>query len=190
MGEVRHVKIVPIGRDIGRMEWLAEVLPQVARICLVVIFPFSGLDKILNWGNALKQAELSFLPGGVILLVLAMMVEFITPVCIVSGWYDGFAAFVLAGYCVITAILYHDFWRYRRFWSPNSAGYPHLWDFLKNFGLVGGLVLIILGNDPAPRIAPAANDIAGSGGAQTQRDRQADPAVRRPADVREQGTDP
>ena len=40
------------------------------------------------------------------------MVEFITPVCIVSGWYDGFAAFVLAGYCVITAILYHNFWSY------------------------------------------------------------------------------
>ena len=74
------------------------------------------------------------------LLVLAMMVEFITPVCIVSGWYDGFAAFVLAGYCVITAILYHNFWKYRHFWSPGSEGYPHLWDFLKNFGLVGGLV--------------------------------------------------
>src|SRR5512132_4634506 len=92
-------------------------------------------------------------------------VEFITPVCIVSGWYDGFAAFVLAGYCVITAILYHDFWKYRRFWSPSSEGYPHLWDFLKNFGLVGGLVLIVLDGDPAPGIAPAANDIAGSSGA-------------------------
>jgi putative oxidoreductase len=33
------------------------------------------------------------------------MVEFITPVCVVWGWYDWFAAFVLAGYCVITAFL-------------------------------------------------------------------------------------
>ena len=172
------------------MEWLVDVLPQVARVCLVVIFPFSGLDKILNWGNALKQAESSFLPGGAVLLMLAMMVEFITPVCIVSGWYDGFAAFVLAGYCVITAILYHNFWKYRRFWSPGSAGYPHLWDFLKNFGLVGGLMLIVLGSDLVPGIAPAANDIAGSSGAQTQRDRQPAPAARRPADVREQRTDP
>ena len=126
------------------MEWLVDVLPLVARVCLVVIFPFSCLDKILNWDNALKQAESSFLPGGPVLLVLAIIVEVVTPVCIVSGWYDGFAAFVLAGYCVITAILYHNFWKYPRFWSPDSAGYPHLWDFLKNFGLVGGLIFIIL----------------------------------------------
>jgi putative oxidoreductase len=71
------------------MGWLVDVLPMFAKVCLVVIFPFSGLDKVLNWGNALKQAESSFLPGGAVLLVLAMMVEFITPVCIVSGWYDG-----------------------------------------------------------------------------------------------------
>jgi putative oxidoreductase len=91
---------------------------------------------------------------------------------------------------VITAILYHNFWKYRRFWSPSSAGYPHLWDFLKNFGLVGGLVLIVLGGDPAPGIAPAANDIAGSTGARTQCDRQPAPPARRPADAGEQRTDP
>jgi putative oxidoreductase len=152
------------------MEWLIDVLPQVARVCLVIIFPFSALDKILNWGSALKQAESSFLPGGPVLLVLAMMVELVTPVCIVSGWYDGFAAFVLAGYCVITAILYHNFWKYPRFWSPDSAGYPHLWDFLKNFGLVGGLILVVLGSGPLPGIASGANDIADWSDAQTRRD--------------------
>jgi putative oxidoreductase len=151
------------------MEWLVDVLPQVARVCLVVIFPFSGLDKIFNWSSALKQAESSFLPGGPVLLVLAMMVEFVAPVCIVSGWYDGFAAFVLAGYCGITAILYHNFWKYPRFWSAGSHGYPHFWDFLKNFGLVGGLILVILVSNLIPEIAPAANDI-NWGSAQSQLD--------------------
>ena len=172
------------------MEWLVDVLPQVARICLVVIFPFSGLDKILNWGSALKQAESSFLPGGPVLLVLAMMVEFITPVCIVSGWYDGFAAFVLAGYCVITAILYHDFWRYRRFWSPGSAGYPHLWDFLKNFGLVGGLVLIVLGSDPAPGSRPRRTTSRVRAARKLSATDSPHRPARRPADVREERTDP
>ena len=132
------------------MDWLVnDALPLVARICLVVIFPFSGLDKIVNWDNALKQAASGFLPGAPVLLVLGMIVEFGTPICIVSGWHDGLAAFVLAGYCAVTAILYHNFWAYPRFWSPDSAGYPHVWDFLKNFGLVGGLLLLILGSDLA-----------------------------------------
>ena len=71
---------------------------------------------------------------------------------------------------MVTAILYHNFWRYPRFWSPCSEGYPHLWDFLKNFGFVGGLVLIVLGGDPVPGVELLANDIAGSSGAQTRAD--------------------
>lgn len=130
------------------MDWLAQgALPGLAKLCLVAIFPFSGLDKLLNWDNALQQANSSFLPGGPVLLILAMIVEFVTPVCIVVGWYDGWAALVLAGYCGITALLYHNFWAHPRFWSPASAGYPHVWDFLKNFGLAGGLLLIVLGSD-------------------------------------------
>jgi hypothetical protein len=50
-----------------------------------------------------------------------------------------------------------------------SAGYPHR-DFLKNFGLVGGLILIVLGSDLVAGIAPGANDVVGWSGAQTQRD--------------------
>jgi Predicted membrane protein len=123
-----------------------DVLPLLARVCLVVLFPFSALDKIVNWQSALSQANSSFLPGGPVLLVLAMIVEIVTPICIVSGWQDRPAAFVLAGFCVVTAILYHRFWAYPRFFSPGSEGQPHLWDFLKNFGLAGGLLLIVLGS--------------------------------------------
>jgi uncharacterized membrane protein YphA (DoxX/SURF4 family) len=68
------------------MDWLVDDgLPLLARICLVALFPFSGLDKIVNRDSALKQAASSFLPGAPVLLVLAMIVEFVTPVCIVSG---------------------------------------------------------------------------------------------------------
>lgn len=136
------------------MDWLADFLPVIAKACLVLIFPFSGLDKIMNWDNALKQATSSFLPGGPLLLILAMGVEFVTPLCIVSGWNEGPAALLLASYCVVTASLYHDFWSYQHFWSPTSAGYPHLWEFLKNFGLVGGLLLVVLGSGFLTRVPP------------------------------------
>jgi len=136
------------------MDWPADFLPVIAKACLVLIFPFSGLDKVLNWDNALKQATSSFLPGGPVLLVLAMGVEFITPLCIVGGWQEGPAALLLAAYCVVTAVLYHDFWSHPRFWSPASAGYPHLWEFLKNFGLVGGLLMVVFGSGLLTRVLP------------------------------------
>jgi hypothetical protein len=51
---------------------------------------------------------------------------------------------------------------YPRFWSPGSAGYPHIWDFLKNFGLVGGLLLIVLGSDLVAPVERAAKEISAS----------------------------
>ncbi len=72
-----------------------------------------------------------------------MATELLTPPMIVFGFYDGIAAFILAGYCAITGIVYHNFWAYPQFWKNDSEGYPHIWDFFKNFGLVGGLIFIM-----------------------------------------------
>ncbi len=127
-------------------------LPLLARICLIAIFPFSGVDKIVHWNDALKQADSSIVPkaAGPAMLTAAMLVEFITPFCIVTGWHDRLASFVLAGYCVVSGLLYHRFWRYPDFWTPGREGNAHFWDFVKNFGLVGGLLLLLVGGDPVP----------------------------------------
>jgi len=118
----------------------------ILRICLVIIFPFSTLDKIFNWDGALKQAHQGVLPGGPVLLVLAMLVETGCSILIVTGTFDRAAAALLAFYCVVTALLYHQFWAQGDFFAKGeSKGRTHFWDFLKNFGLVGGLGLVILG---------------------------------------------
>jgi putative oxidoreductase len=146
------------------MDWLInDALPVLARIFIVWIFPFSFLDKVFNWNNALKQATSGVLPGGPVLLVLAMAVELLTPPMIVFGFYDGIAAFILAGYCAVTAVVYHNFWSYPRFWSPSSEGYPHVWDFFKNFGLVGGLIFVMYASGFIQETAKDIEDIAAAG---------------------------
>ncbi len=111
-------------------------LPLAIRICLVVLFPFSALDKIFNWDGALKQANSSFIPGGPVLLVLAC-------------------------YCAATALLYHNFWAYPDFWHKGeSVARTHFWDFLKNFGLVGGMLLITFGMQLAPLHKVAAHPLS------------------------------
>ena len=131
------------------MTLLNDYAPLLLRICLVVLFPFSGLDKIVNWGTAMKQAgEGRFAPA---MLVTAAAVEIVTPICIVLGWHDRLAAFVLAGFCAVTAVLYHQFWRFPDFWRFRPGeGLDHFWEFLKNFGLVGGLGLIVLSPHTLP----------------------------------------
>ncbi len=131
------------------MMLLDDYAPLLLRICLVALFPFSALDKILNWGAAMKQAgTVPFAPA---MLVASIIVEFVTPACIVTGWHDRLAAFILAGFCVVTAVLFHQFWRFADFWRFRPGeGLEHFWEFLKNLGLVGGLGLIVL----APRTLP------------------------------------
>ena len=126
-----------------------EWIEWAARAALVVLFPFSALDKILHWKDALKQANSSVLPGGGFLLILAMLIEFFMPVLILIPWHADAAALLLAAFCVVTAFFYHAFWRFPDFWSADGAGRTHFWDFLKNFGLAGGLLLITLGHGGA-----------------------------------------
>lgn len=117
-----------------------------ARILLVALFPFSALDKVLHWDEAMAQCRTSFLPAAPLMLVAAMAVEVATPVCIVVGWHAVPAALLLAAFCVATALLYHPFWRQGDFWAKGaSVDRGHFWDFLKNLGLAGGLLLVATG---------------------------------------------
>ena len=71
------------------MAWLNLVaLPFLARLFLVVLFPFSSLDKVVNHKQALQQANSSFIPGGNMLLVLGIVTEIGTSVSILFGWHD------------------------------------------------------------------------------------------------------
>ena len=126
------------------------LLPIIARICLVVMFPLSAYDKIVHWDEAISQARTAPLAGSTALLVIAILVEFITPICIVLGWHDRASAFILAGFCVVTALLYHPFWSFSGFWRKDGEGRAHFWDFWKNFGLVGGLLLLVISNNFVP----------------------------------------
>ena len=126
---------------------MSIVAPFLLRLCLVILFPFSTMDKLFNWKNALKQATDGPLPGGALLLVAAMLVETGCSILILIGVLDRAAAALLAFYCIVTALLYHQFWAFGDFFSKgeSSKGRSHFWEFLKNFGLVGGLGLIVLG---------------------------------------------
>ena len=118
-------------------------LAFVARLCLVLIFPFSALDKIFNHQSALAQAGegLIALPRSMAVLLLALggTLEVIGPICILFGFYRRQAALLFVFYVVVTAVLFHNFWSFPfngDQWNQN------FWPFLKNFGLAGGFLYI------------------------------------------------
>jgi putative oxidoreductase len=127
-------------------------LRTLTRASLVVLFPFSAADKILHWDEAMKQAKSGprpFAGAARELLVMGAAVEAIAPLCIVTGRGDRQAATLLAGFCAVTALLYHPFWKHDDlFVEGKSKGRDEFWEFLKNFGLVGGLLYVALDDEP------------------------------------------
>src|SRR4051812_43035791 len=136
------------------MTGLDDLVWYGARVCLVAMFPFSAVDKIWHWKNALAQAASDRLPGAKPMLILAIVVEFVTPIFIVAGVYYRIAAFVLAAFCVVTAFLYHPFWAYPDFLIEGdiSLAREHFWQFLKNFGLFAEFILVVCAGDLAPAV--------------------------------------
>ncbi|MDT7952043.1 MAG: DoxX family protein [Acetobacteraceae bacterium] len=123
------------------------------RVLLVILFlPFSALDKTLNFGGAVKQAKQitssTALAAGLILVGLG--IEIFMSLGIITGIADRAAAVVLAGYCGMTAILFKQFWTPGDFWKKGeSQGRTLFWDFLKNFSLAGGILLVTFGTTAA-----------------------------------------
>jgi len=72
------------------------------------------------------------------------------PVGVLTGVADRACAFVLAGYCVTTALLWKQFWKPGDFWTANNGqGRTLFWDFLKNLAVGAGFLLITFGTNAA-----------------------------------------
>ncbi|MCJ2036174.1 DoxX family membrane protein [Methylobacterium sp. J-068] len=131
------------------MEELSIGIAVMVRVLLVLLFlPFSALDKILNFRGAVGQARERVPNTGLAtgLILAGLFVEVVMSLGVVTGIADRAAAFVLAGYCGVTALLWKQFWRPGDFWAGgDSKGRGLFWDFLKNFALAGGFLLITFG---------------------------------------------
>jgi putative oxidoreductase len=120
-----------------------DILDFIARLCLVLIFPFSALNKIFDHQAAMAQAAHGLIPLppalAALLLVLGGLLELIGPLCILFDFYRRQAALLFIFYVIVTAILFHNFWSFPFNGDEWNANF---WPFLKNIGLAGGFLYI------------------------------------------------
>ncbi len=129
----------------------ATIAALIVRYGMVMLFlPFSALDKIFSFDHAVRQAQQVFRPRGLAVAVLmaGLFIEIVCCGAIVFGIADRAAAFVVAGYCAATAVLYKQFWKPGDFFAdPGGKGRTLFWDFIKNLSLGAGFLLLIVGTD-------------------------------------------
>jgi putative oxidoreductase len=132
---------------------LGVLITFAVRCLLVGLFlPFSALDKILNFKLAIGQASRA-VPNrafAALLIASGFCIEVFMSLAVLTGVADRLAALILAGYCLITALLWKQFWRQPDFrLKGTSSGREMFWDFLKNFSLAGGFLLLAFGSNAA-----------------------------------------
>jgi putative oxidoreductase len=132
---------------------ISVVIALGVRVMLVLLFlPFSALDKLFEFDSAVGQAKqaVSSVAAARVLIVVGFCVEVFMSAAVLTGIADRAGAFILAGYCVVTALLWKQFWRPGDFWSRGkSQGRELFWDFWKNFAVAGGFLLITFGTSAA-----------------------------------------
>ncbi len=125
---------------------MLTVFATRALLC-VLFLPFSALDKIINFRGAVGQAR-AIVPGrlAALMILAGLSVEIFMPIAILTGVADRAAGLVMAGYCMVTALLWKQFWRPGDFWRAGDSQARNLfWDFAKNFSLAGGFLLLVVG---------------------------------------------
>jgi putative oxidoreductase len=121
----------------------------VARLALVLLFfPFSALDKVLNFDAAVAQASKATATRWMakLLILAGFAIEVSMSAAVLSGFADRLAALILSVYCMLTALFWKQFWKSPDFRLKGpSAARDVFWDFLKNISVAGGFLLLAIG---------------------------------------------
>ena len=122
---------------------MQPLLLNLGRVLIASIFLISGVRKALGFAGTAQFMQSKGLPSAEILLMATIALELIGGLMIVFNRFAAPAAVLLAGFCVLSGAIFHNFW------AAEAAQYQsQLNHFLKNVALAGGLLFIAGSSSP------------------------------------------
>lgn len=103
------------------------------RAMMSAIFIVAGVNKIGAYAGTQGYMESMGVPGA--LLPLVILLEIGGGLAVLAGWQTRIAAFLLAGFSVLSALLFH----------ANLADQMQSILFMKNLAMAGGLLFLVSG---------------------------------------------
>lgn len=116
----------------NKIDILGYYLSPLARLFIAIIFLMSGLNKIGNYENTAYWMEAVGVPSLFLPIVIAL--EIVGGLAIILGWKARIFSFLLAGFCVLSAIVFHS----------NFADQNEMINFMKNIAIAGGFLTITI----------------------------------------------
>ncbi len=113
------------------MNALTRLASPLGRLFIAAIFINAGISKISGYAGTQAYMESQGVPGA--LLPLVILVEVVGGLAVVAGWQTRIAAFLLTGFTLLSALLFHlDF-----------ANQMQAIMFMKNVAIAGGLLFLV-----------------------------------------------
>lgn len=109
---------------------MANIAAPLGRLLLSIIFILAGANKLTDLAGTGAYMQSGGVPS--VLALPAALFELLAGLAILVGYQTRNVAFLLAGFCVVTAALFHH----------NFADQMQMTMFLKNLGLAGGFLTL------------------------------------------------
>lgn len=114
-----------------QMNTLQSFAAPVARVLLSLMFVTSGINKISGYAGTQGYMEAMGVPGGLLPLVIAL--EILGGLAVMLGWHTRIAAFLLAGFTLLSGLLFH----------ADFSDQMQMIMFMKNVSIAGGFLMIV-----------------------------------------------
>jgi len=120
-----------------------------ARIFLAVMFVVSGWAKLTDFGGTVGYVASNGLPVPQLFAALTILVELGGGILLILGLFSRLAAFIMAGFTLLTIVLVHHFWTM----TDADAAMNQLMA-MKNLAIAGGLLMVTAFGPGAWAIGP------------------------------------
>jgi len=114
-----------------RRDALRNLTEASGRVLLAVLFLLSGIGKLGAYSATGAYMSAFGVPSALLPVVIAT--EVVGALAIILGWQARVAGFLLAGFCLLTASIFHH----------NLADQTQLIHFFKDLAIAGGLLLLV-----------------------------------------------
>lgn len=120
------------------MNQLSNPLALIARILMAAMFVMAGFSKIGGFEGTVGYIASKGLPLASVVAVLTIILEIAGGLAIMVGYKARIAAFLLGGFTLLAAFIFHNFWA-----APAEQAFVQNMLFMKNISIAGGLFLLV-----------------------------------------------
>ncbi len=113
------------------MKFIENYSSLIGRLLISIMFLMAGVSKISGYEGTQGYMEAMGVPGDLLPLVIA--VEILGAVAIIIGYQTRIAAFLLAGFSILSAIIFH----------LNFDDQMQSIMFMKNIAIAGGFLFLV-----------------------------------------------